>query len=188
MKLSRWRKYDKKSGLWIPHEKRIYLYWYSFLQHAERDASRVVYWSYYQDWGSRDVVMNTKFDDWWRKYWKELFGIQREGLTPKVSLNTTRPKADAYRYALLVYECLLKEMTNTWDIACFIAAREKNKRKLQLTSLEFFYATPAEIRSKQTPQERSIRKKKVQRAISKYKKSASRYLDNVCTGKFPSGD
>ena len=70
MKLSRWRKYDKKSRLQISHEKRIYLYWYAFLQHAERDASRVVEWSHYQDWCARDVVMNTKFDDWWRELCK----------------------------------------------------------------------------------------------------------------------
>lgn len=185
MKLSRWRKYDKKSGLWIPHEKRIYLYWYSFLQRAERDKSKIVYWIYYQDWGGRDVVMNTKFDDWWKQYWKELFGIQKEGDKPKRPLTTKQPKVDAYRYALLVYECGLKGMTNTWEIGKYIAAREKDKRKLQLTSLEFFYATPAELRAKKSPQIRSEHKKKVQRAISKFKKSAEKYIDNVCLGKFP---
>ena len=185
MKLSRWRKYDKKSKLWIPHERRVYFYWYVFLQHAERDSTRVVNWDLYQDWGGRDFVMSTKFDYWWRQRWKYLFSIQKEGDKPRRKLTTGRPKADAYRYALLVYEHGLSGISETWEIACLIAAREKNKRKLKLTSLEFFYATPAEIRSKLTPQERSVRKKKVQRAISKYKKSAARYLDNVCTGQFP---
>ena len=62
MKKSRWIKYDAKSGLWTQSNKRIYLYWYSFLQHAERDRTRVVDWGKYEGWGDADEVLNTKFD------------------------------------------------------------------------------------------------------------------------------
>ena len=104
MKTSRWVKYDRKSKLWIQSNKRIYVYWFKFLQHAEKDPNRNVDWSVYDGWGGRDVVLNTKFDVWWRKRWKDLFGIPNEGDIPKFPLTTNRPKENGLRYSLMVYE------------------------------------------------------------------------------------
>ena len=67
---SQYIKYDKTEGLWIQHRKVVFLYWFKFLQHAERSDQQTVDWKRYKSWGGRDVVMNTKFDDWWKEYWK----------------------------------------------------------------------------------------------------------------------
>ena len=76
---SRWVKYDKESQLWIPSRKRIFLYWFKFLQHAERDSSRKVDWKKYEGWGGANYILGTKFDDFWEQNWKELFGVKNEG-------------------------------------------------------------------------------------------------------------
>ena len=75
MSKSPYIRYDKSQGLWIQHRKVVYLYWYKFLQHAERDDRYNVDWSRYESWGGRETVMETKFDVWWKEYWRDLFGF-----------------------------------------------------------------------------------------------------------------
>ena len=155
MKTSRWKRYDEKSGLWISSRKLIYVYWFKFLIHAEKDSKRVVDWSLYEDWGGRNVICDpdTKFDVWWRQNWKTLFGykIGEEDkilypLSKRPSGETIRPKAHGIRYALMVYELKdrplldgddLTDMENVgdgkvgdaWEIAKWIAKREFPKRR-----------------------------------------------------------
>jgi hypothetical protein len=183
MKTSRWIKYDPKSGLWIQSNKRIYLYWYSFLQHAENDPHRQVDWTTYDGWGGRDVVLHTKFNMWWGTHWKDLFGISKEGDKPKFALSTNRPKENGLRYALLVYEN--RDKGDLWEIATHIAKREWRQRKLGLTSSAFDYASPQYLKQKQTAEERSCRKKYTQSKVGRHKKQAEKHLGYVCEGKFP---
>ena len=190
MKTSRWVKYYAKSGLWIQSNKRIYFYWYPFLQHAERDATRTVDWTKYDGWGGAETVLNTKFDGWWRTHWKDLFGIPNEGDEPKFPLrpqkkDTTviRPKENGLRYALLVYEN--REIGDLWEIAKHIAKREWRQRKLGLTSNAFDYASPQSLAQKQDAEERSYRKRYTQAKGGRYKRNADEHLDNVCRGVFP---
>jgi hypothetical protein len=158
MKTSRWKRYDKNSGLWISSRKLIYVYWFRFLQHAGNDRSREVDWSKYEGWGDPEVICNpdTKFDAWWKKNWKTLFGYKQDetgrvteplySLSKATSGETTRPQPEGIRYALMVYELkgrpLLDgdDLTNTenqgdgkvgdnWEIAKCIAKREYPKRK-----------------------------------------------------------
>ena len=183
MKTSRWVKYDRKSKLWIQSNRRIYFYWYSFLQHAEKDPNRNVDWSVYDGWGGSDVVLNTKFDVWWRKRWKDLFGIPNEGDIPKFPLTTNRPKENGLRYSLMVYEN--RDKGDLWEIAKHIAKREGRKRKLGLTSLAFEYATHKYRKQKQNAEESSYRKRYTQSKVGRYKRKAETILDNVCEGRFP---
>ena len=155
MKTSRWKRYDAKSGLWISSRKLIYVYWFKFLQHAEKHPDKEVDWSLYEDWGDKNVICDpdTKFDVWWRQNWKTLFGykIGEEDkilypLSKRPSGETIRPKAHGIRYALMVYELKhtplldgddLTDMENVgdgkvgdaWEIARWIADNEFPKRK-----------------------------------------------------------
>ena len=183
MKTSRWVKYDAKSGLWIQSNKRIYLYWYSFLQHAEKDPTRTVDWTKYDGWGGAEAVLNTKFDGWWRAHWKDLFGIPNEGDEPKFPLSTNRPKENGLRYALLVYEN--HEIGDLWEIAKHIAKREWRERKLGLTSNAFDYASPQALSEKQDVEEHRYRKRYTQSKVGRYRRNAEKHLDNVCKGIFP---
>ncbi len=38
------RKLRYRDGFWIDARKRVYLYWFKFLQHAERSADYTVDW------------------------------------------------------------------------------------------------------------------------------------------------
>ena len=104
MKTSRWNRYDKKSGLWIPSSKPIYTFWFKYLQHAERDTTRTVDWTKYDGWGGADTILNIKFDAWWKTHWKDLFGYELDKTEPKHPLSTTKPQLDGIKYSLLVYE------------------------------------------------------------------------------------
>ena len=182
MKTSRWVKYDSDSGLWIPSNKRIYFYWYSFLQHAERDPTRQVNWKLYKGWGGADVVLNTKFDAWWRMHWKELFGIENEGDEPKFPLSTKRPKEQGLRYALLVYE--RREMQDNWSIAMDIAKREWGDRKKGLTSGAFDNAVKKDWVKQDEPTRRQW-KRIAQSRVGRIMTRAEELLDGVCDGVFP---
>ena len=141
MKISRWKKYDAGSGLWISSPKPVYGYWFRFLIHAENDPRRVVDWSAYEDWGGRDYILRTTQNEWWKARWKTLFGYKLDETEPMYSLSTTKPQPDGVRYSLLVYE--LKDQPlfngqvdeddgivgNKWEIAKRIAVLEYPRRR-----------------------------------------------------------
>ena len=211
---SRWStKYRKDKKLWISSRKISYLYWFKFLQLAEKDPNRKVDWGKYRLWGGKKIVMNTKFDDWWQTHWVDCFGIKNEGDTPKYPLTTKRPKTDAMRYALRLYEN--KHRGSSWDIAIYL---KKNEKRMYF--LEFFAKIDENLNTKtrlrgdgykkqiQTldPHKDKVwiksesenkydddpdaflnrlDKKQVQSTVRRYLKRAEEYLDNVCEGRFP---
>lgn len=191
---NRWSaKYQKDVGLWIPSRKITYLYWFKFLQIAERDPSLTIDWSKYQGWGGRDAILNMTFDDWWTEHWIDLFGIQKEGDVPKYPLSTKRPKTDAIRYALRLYEN--KHRGSTWEIAIWFKKHEK-----RTYFLEFFgkidegLNTTTRLRRDDSgiayDENRDaylnrLQKQDVQRKVVRYLKAADKHLNNVCNGIFP---
>ena len=98
MKKSKNIRYDKESKLWITHRKRVYVYWYKFLQIAIQE-NRKINRQFYGRWGN----LNLKFDDWWKKNWKHLFA-KWDGEDPLIKTSTDKVKADAYKHRLKVYE------------------------------------------------------------------------------------
>ena len=113
-----------REGTWIQSRKRVYLYWYKFLRHAEKSADHKVQWNKYRAWGGKDAVMNMKFDDWWEEHWKDCFGIDEEKGNAKYMLSK-RHKADAVRYALLCYEN--QHRGTNWEIAIYIQKIETQR-------------------------------------------------------------
>ena len=119
-------KYVKyRDGTWIECRKRIYLYWFKFLRHAEESSEHKVQWNKYRAWGGKNIVMNTKFDIWWEEHWKDCFGIDEKTQRSKFFIGKN-PKADGIRYALLVYENLHRG--STLDIAIVINRKESRGR------------------------------------------------------------
>jgi len=58
-----WNRY--KDGFWIPHRKRVFLYWFKYLQQAELSPRHNVDWTKYDGWGGANAVLGMKFDNWW---------------------------------------------------------------------------------------------------------------------------
>ena len=154
------RKLRYRDGYWIGARKRIYLYWFKFLQHAERSKDYAVDWSKYQGWGGANEVLKSKFDDWWEAHWKELFAVKDEGEVARFVVSD-KAKADGIRYALLVYELDNGKRTN-YDIAFEILKKNKSANVLDAFVGE---------------------KDVVQSRIGRYKKTAHQYLTNVCEGR-----
>jgi len=134
MSKSQYIKYDRPNRLWIQHRKVVYLYWFKFLQHAERDEKFSVRWDKYKTWGGRKVVMNTKFDDWWREYWKDLFSFAEGHPTDAPFHTKKKPEVIAMRTTLLVYE--KRHKGDKWDIGCAVAKFETAKGRLLPKTLE----------------------------------------------------
>lgn len=114
-----------RDGIWIPCRKRIFLYWFKFLRHAENDPAYVVDWAKYRPWGGKEEVMSSKFDDWWEERWRHCFGISERTGHAKFHV-TKRHKADGVRYALLCYEN--RHLGSNWDIAVHIQKIESRNR------------------------------------------------------------
>ena len=134
MSKSKYIKYDKPNKLWIQHRKVIYLYWFKFLQHAERDDRYTVDWTKYQSWGGRDVVLDTKFDDWWQEYWRDLFSFTEGEPTDAPFHTKKKPEVIAMRTTLLVYE--MREKGDKWKIGCAVARTEYAKGRPLASSLQ----------------------------------------------------
>jgi len=93
---------DKETGLWIPHRKRVYLYWYKFLQICLEKKLTV---KGYSGWDV-DTILETPFDKWWISH-KHLFQTKEQGGTPKVTTTSNKIKLESIRYSYFV--CCLSE-------------------------------------------------------------------------------
>ncbi len=206
-------RYIKDVDLWIHNRKICYLYWYKYLQIAEKEPSRKVDWSKYRGWGGSNAVLGMRFDDWWKENWKELFGVKDLKDKPKFSLSTTRPKPDALRYSLRLYEN--KWRGSNWEVAVWFKKHEK-----RMYFLEFFGKIDETKNTKTRLVGDDVRrqvydewgkdekrwvggnsenkydtdsdaylnrldKEYVQTKVGRYLRSANQYLNNVCEGKFP---
>ena len=172
---SQWVRY---SGMWFISQTR-YLYWFKFLQHAERSPDHQVDWKQYDGWGGANVVLGTKFDEWWEERWKELFATKVKGEQPKFPLATQRPKPDGIRYALLIYEN--QHRGSNWEIAVWVQKQEEKKR---YGVQSFFFAD--DTRNERGHLEVGAEDKMIiQSRVGRYKQAANRYLNNVCEGQFP---
>ena len=96
-------KYDSKSKVWIQHRKRIYLYWFKFLQLSLQDKKLKVKMSKYKDWGNKEDILKMKFDDWWKKFGVKLFGMKKKTDKPKCVLITNSPKFDTIHLSYKFY-------------------------------------------------------------------------------------
>ncbi|UVW34888.1 hypothetical protein NYF23_12860 [SAR92 clade bacterium H455] len=134
MSKSQYIKYDKPNKLWIQHRKVVYLYWFKFLQHAERGDRYTVDWTKYQSWGGCEVVMETKFDDWWKDYWKDLFAFAEGQPTNAPFYTKKKPEVIAMRTTLLVYG--MRDIGDKWDVGCAVARNEHNKGRPLASSLQ----------------------------------------------------
>jgi hypothetical protein len=66
-----------KGGMWIPSRKRIDIYWFKFLQHSEQDENFKVDWKKYSGWGGSNYILGTKFDDFRKEKFLDLFIIKK---------------------------------------------------------------------------------------------------------------
>jgi len=183
-----------RDGLWIPYRKRTYLYWFKFLQEAERSPDFEVNWRKYRGWGGANEVLGSKFDDWWEDHWKDLFSVESKGadLTKvKFTLSTTQPKTEAIRIRWLVWmhrdtpadyvsrssrygggTSYPKRGSNNLAIARKIIATEKRKGT---------YLTPLDPDYEFNRNE----DKTISSLIGRHKRAAKKITENVCEGNFP---
>jgi hypothetical protein len=185
-KTSEWIRY--RDGLWIPHRRRTYFYWFKFLQEAELSESHTVDWSRYADWGGKDAIVGQKFDPWWEKHWKKLFAVKSRG-APKSEirfpLTTSQLKTDALRMSLLIWQnrnagleilpgsARPKKAGNTAAIAEAVIRIEKRKR------------SPVASINQNRGGRDGVLKSEVQSRVGRYLSNAGKILSNVCEGKFP---
>lgn len=73
------KKWDGDGEYWLPVGS-VYPYrlWFEFLSAACADQSITVNREHYAAWGCFE---QQKFDDWWRKNWRDLFGVRSEKVT-----------------------------------------------------------------------------------------------------------
>ncbi len=90
----------KKEGLWIPHRKRTYLYWYKFLQ-ARRYLGLKIKGQKYKGW-DLDTILETSFDEWWELHWRDLFATKKKGQEPKFTLSTKKVRYESIRFSYFV--------------------------------------------------------------------------------------
>jgi hypothetical protein len=188
-----------KDGVWISHRKRVYLYWFKFLQEAEKSPDHKVQWKKYRGWGSGNVILGSKFDDWWEENWKTLFSTKDIDKEPKFGVGKiTSNQYERMRLSYLVH-CLRgtpidyiekqrvryhgKKMggkkkvvtnpqskTNTLSIAYKLYNSERGKiRKTAIAHLNPDDNPPPGVQS----------------TIRKHMKEADKHLKNVSEGVFP---
>ena len=93
-----------RDSLWIQQRKRVYLYWFKFLQEAELSEEFEVDWKKYDGWGGSNYILGVKFDEFWEDRWKELFGVKVRSDKPKFPVSTKQPKTEGIRLALLCWQ------------------------------------------------------------------------------------
>ena len=196
-----------KDNLWIPQRKRTYLYWFKFLIEAEQSSEFTVDWSKYKGWGGSKTILNTKFDLWWEKHWKKLFGYKVKDVPlekQRFPLVTGRPKTEAIRIDYLIW-INRNEPPDTYDSDSIISRgrqREKTddlkfttkkvKRVSRTNSIAVARKVIANEKRKGTylfpinPDNVANEKerKEIAHLVNRYKRSARKRIELVCRGTF----
>lgn len=190
---------QKRDGLYIPHRKRTYLYWFKFLQEAEKSDDFKVNWKKYRGWGGANEVLGSKFDHWWEDNWRELFAI--EGLNDSPNFCPTgKVNIEDIRLSYLVY--MLRDTPTDYIqkhkvryhgrlMAGKIKVVTQPKSRTNTLSIAYrIYNT--EIAKKRftriaalNPDDDSNEHRHIQARVGNLKKSASRMMENVSAGLFP---
>ena len=187
-----------KDGLKIQQRKRVYLYWFKFLQECELSNDFEVKWSEYRGWGGSNSVLGMKFDEFWKDKWKDLFGMHG-GEKPKFNISS-KVDLENIRLAYLVYELrdspidYFKKRTVRYH-----GRNIKNKKKqvripeTKLNSLSIAYR----LYNKENPKSRftqvarlnpddpSNSEGDVTSRIRTLMRKSEEVMSSVCEGKFP---
>lgn len=186
-----WIRY--KDGYWIAHRKRLYLYWFKYLQEAQLCEDYEIDWSKYNGWGGANEIMGTRFDDWWQNHWIELFGTKDRTDQPKFPISTKQPKTEALRLSLLCWQRrdapVWGKRGNALSIAKQVYEYElgiSGEKKARYGDDEFTAGSmnPGGYQS-MNDLEGANDKQRLQSIVGRYLKNARRYLANVCEGRFP---
>jgi hypothetical protein len=187
-----WIRY--KDGYWIPHRKRVYLYWFKYLQHAEKSSEYEVDWSKYEGWGGGNSILDLKFDEWWDGHWLELFGTKDRSEAPRFSISTKQPKTEALRLSLLCWERRNAPVWGRRGNALSIA-KQVYEYELGISGeKQPRYGDDEFTAGSMNPETFSVYDgdngyisdpQRLQSIVSRYIKNAKRYLRNVSVGKFP---
>lgn len=191
----------KRDGFYIPYRKRTYLYWFKFLQEAEKSDDFKVNWKKYRGWGGANEVLGTKFDHWWEDNWRELFAIEIEGSndTPAYA-PAGRVNIEEIRLSYLVY--MLRDTPIDYIQKHKVRYHGRNmggKKKVvsypqsKTNSLSIAYRIyNTEISKKRftriadlNPDDTSNDHAKIQDRIRSLRKSAISTLEKVSDGVFP---
>jgi len=188
-----------RDGLWIQNRKRAYLYWFKFLQEAEKSDEYVVQWNKYDGWGGNQIV-DMKFDSWWEDHWNNLFGFVKGG-EAKFKFSTIKIKEiDALRKSLLIWqnidvgrtlnkkENISKRGMNILEVARVVVQKERvTRRKMNKEKLSL-YLKNIDIYWEGT-NDKGIKigmtEAMVQQTCGRYLRQAHGILTNVSDGRFP---
>ena len=201
-KFSEYKRY--KDGMWIPHLKRTYLYWFKFLQSAQKNDEFTVDWSKYNGWGGSNYIMGVKFDEFWEEKWKTLFGVMKQGDKPKFPLSTPSPKNESIRLCWLTWKyrntpigkrTLTKNKTITLESTSdgtVLTERNIKRRSNSLDIAEKILkvekrsATFNTIYTWDLSDDRNPNSEKdVMNLVNRYKLRTKKIMSNVCVGMFP---
>ena len=186
-----WIRY--KDGYWISHRKRVYLYWFKYLQEAERSPDYSVNWNKYKGWGGANEILRTKFDDWWKDHWIDLFGTQDRSAQPKYPISTKQPKTEALRLSLL---CWQRRDAPVWGKRgnALSIAKQVYEYELGITGEKRpRYGEDEFTAGSMNPDtfkvldggEYVLDPQRLQSIVGRYLKNARKYLKNVCECQFP---
>ena len=172
-------KYDSKNKIWLQHRKRIYLYWFKFLQLCLKDSKLKVNMKKYKDWGNREEIINSKFDDWFKKHGIKLFGTKKQSDKPKIVLITNQPKFDTihlsykFYYLIRVKRKMYKEIKLNEGI---LKNEEMRNGMLQLLNYNLKHLDN---------EERDYDISHLYLKMSKYVRNGENIMKGICIGEYP---
>ena len=152
-----------RDGKLIKQQKRVYIFWWKFLEIALKE-NRKINREKYRGWSLKDIENGMKFDVWWEKHWEKLFSIKKEGDSPKVKTSVEETVPKAYKTRLKVYQLRKKGLSHK-QIINEIDTLARSKRKGEK------YYGMIDSNSQQSSREALY--------------FANKHLKNVCNGKFP---
>lgn len=161
-----WR-WDKKTKLMIPNRRRMFFFWFKFLQIAIVEKHKINS-KMYRGWGLRDINHDTIFENWWENHWVKLFGYK---IKKGTQIAITKPKF---------------ELTPTIKNGKKIPNKAKSHyinwciKVGQNLHLKSYKEIARHIKYPYQPDTTNITKK-----FSAMKSDYKKMLKNVCNGTFP---
>ena len=199
-------------GYWIPVRKRVLLYWFKFLQEAQRSPDHKVNWRKYKGWGGPNVVLGQKFDDWLEERWIDLFSAPSQPELKNVRFKPVNNKMYfeplRLRYLIWLYRDIEPDWTprkseganpnrvqtqkkgsNKIAIARKVVSvelgKKKPRRETPLSSLQLSEIKYDEFgRPIEIGNAGNTEEQNLQRIVNRHLQRARKIIENVCEGEF----
>ena len=184
----------KKDNVQLKHRYRVYVMFYKFLQLAIKEKRKIDF-TKFKDFGSKDFILDTNFDTWFKQVGYKLLNTSKKNKTIE-SMFSHRPRFETIYNSFEVYRMKTQTEMTYYEIGLQINESEKykNRRDSDMKNIYREKTKGFQVKVHYGEDDEDTKKiksdtnrRRLSNHMMKYKKRAELILQGICKGHFTGG-